>query len=145
VLPALVRLDPLVADGPDAAERMVYASAVADWFDTAIFPLIQLAPAGKWRDWMSWLTMAGVAMVRTRLGKTPSLETWRLLAEELGTIDLTMLDEALASAGAPEELVETASEFVAEPPPTPYQPAGGAIAGAGGPQYGYSSPTLAAD
>jgi hypothetical protein len=112
VLPALVRLDPLVADGPDAAERMVYASAVADWFDTAIFPLIQLAPQGKWRDWMSWLTMAGVAIVRIGLGKNPTLETWRLLAEDLGNIDLTMLADALASAGAPEELVEAAGDYV---------------------------------
>jgi hypothetical protein len=116
---------------------MVYASAVADWFDTAIFPLIQLAPQGKWRDWMSWLTMAGVAMVRTRLGKTPTLETWRLLAEELGTIDLARLDEVLSGVGAPDELVETASEYVPTPAPEPAL-VGGARAGAGRPQYGFA-------
>jgi hypothetical protein len=123
---------------------MVYASAVADWFDTAIFPLIQLAPQGKWRDWMSWLTMAGVAMVRTRIGKTPTLETWRLLAEELGTIDLSMLDEALAQAGAPEELVDQAQEYV---PPVPEVgtgagdrstlPVGAGAMGTGVPVYGF--------
>lgn len=123
---------------------MVYASAVADWFDKAIFPLIQLAPQGKWRDWMSWLTMAGVAMVRTRLGKTPTLETWKLLAEELGTIDLARLDEVLAQAGAPEEIVDAADQLTPENPGhvAGGLPMGGGAAGsvAGGlPNYGYAA------
>jgi hypothetical protein len=140
VLPALTALDPGLADGPDSAERMVYASAVADWFDTAIFPLIQLAPQGKWRDWMSWLTMAGVAMVRTRLGTTPTLETWRLLAEELGMIDLSLLDDVLAKSGAPEELVEQAEEYVPDAGPVARStlPSAGAVVGRGVPAYGFS-------
>jgi hypothetical protein len=119
---------------------MVYASAVADWFDTAIFPLIQLAPQGKWRDWMSWLTMAGVAMVRTRLGTTPTLETWRLLAEELGMIDLSLLDDVLAKSGAPEELVEQAEEYVPDAGPVARStlPSAGAVVGRGVPAYGFS-------